>query len=117
MTFLKEKINLHYYSEEKYVKIKFENLPLIYKAWFLFIQKLFNQFNITNHAIMKKYNIKINNFINPSDFFIVEDNTKGIIAPDGKKYYIKKFTIDSKYNKYDKNSFAKKNIIDILKIL
>ena len=114
MRFLKEKINLHYYSEEKYVKIKFENLPLIYKAWFLFIEKLFNQFNINNHNIMKKYHLKINNMINPADFMIIEDNIKGILAPNGKKYYLRKHTIDAKYNKYNKNVFASKNILDIL---
>ena len=63
--------------------------------------------------IMDKYNIKINNSINPADFFILEDSN-GILAPDNKKYFIRKHTIDSKYNPYNKDTFTIKNIKDII---
>ena len=112
--FLKETINLHYFSEMKHYKIKFEKLPIIYKAWFLYIQKLFQKFNNVNHSVMEKYNIRINNMINPADFFIIESDD-GIPAPNGKKYYLRKHTINIKYNPYDKNTFARKNMIDIFK--
>ena len=111
--FLKKILNLHYYSEKTYYKIKFKKLPIFYKKWFLYIQDLFKNFNTINHIIMKKYHIKINNMINPADFMIIEDDIKGLLSPNGKKYYLRKHTIDQKYNPYDKNIFAKKNMIDL----
>lgn len=114
INFLKETLNLYYFSEKKHYKIKFEKLPIMYKAWFLYVQNLFQNFNKINHHVMNKFNIKINNMINPADFFIIESDD-GLIAPNGKKYYLRKHTINMKYNPYDKNTFARKNMIDIFK--
>ena len=88
----------------KHYKIKFEKLPIIYKAWFLYIQKIFQKFNNINHKVMKKYNIKINNMINPADFFIIIESDDGIPAPNGKKYYLENILLTS-------------NIIHMIKIL
>ena len=44
--FLKNNINLHYVLKKPHFKIKFEKLPISYKAWFLFIQNLFQEFLI-----------------------------------------------------------------------
>ena len=113
MDFLKQKINLQYMSKLKGKKIRLNKLPSTYQKWFLFIQNCFNKFNYHNHMIMNKYNIKINNSINPADFFIFEDE-EGVLAPNDKKYLLKKHTLDSKYNPYDKNTFTLKNIKDIV---
>ena len=43
------------------------------------------------------------------------ESDDGLIAPNGKKYYLRKHTINMKYNPYDKNTFARKNMIDIFK--
>tara|TARA_B100000768_G_C11280715_1_gene378428 strand:+ start:1194 stop:1763 length:570 start_codon:yes stop_codon:yes gene_type:complete len=113
MDFLRKKINLHYMSDLKGKKVKLNNLPTRYQQWFLFLQYSFNKFNNHNHIIMNKYNLKIDNSINPADFIIFKDS-QGIIAPDNKKYLIKKHTLTSKYNPYDKDTFSIKQIKDIV---
>lgn len=113
--FLKDNLKLDYFSDDKdYIKVKFENLGINFKSWFLFIEKILNHHNMINHNIMKKYNIKINNSIIPTGFFIKEDDD-GIIAPNKKKYILILHTTNSKYNPYDSKCFSKKMIEKICK--
>lgn len=107
--FLSEKINLNYFMDDSYHKIKFETLGINYKSWFLFIEKILNHHNNINHNIMKKYDIKINNSIIPAGFFIKEDDD-GIMAPNKKKYILALHSTHSKYNPYDSKCFSKKII-------